>query len=79
MKAALSRAAKSGFVWADGDLPESKVGTWMNEDEASEHAGDEEGPGRHGVANTVMKLKQEQAKLEVRRESSASARWISLD
>lgn len=74
MKAALARAAKSGFVWTDGDLQESRVGTWMHDDESSDHAhGDEEGRGRQGVANTVMKLKQEQAKLQAAFGSQAKS------
>ncbi|KAG8980256.1 Negative regulator of mitotic exit, partial [Tulasnella sp. 427] len=78
MKAALARAAKSGFVWADGDLQESRVGTWMHDDEAaaseSVHGtGEEEGSGRQGMANTVMKLKQEQAKLQAAFASQAKS------
>ncbi|KAG8892556.1 Negative regulator of mitotic exit, partial [Tulasnella sp. 417] len=73
MKAALARAAKSGFVWTDGDLQESRVGTWMHDDESPDAHGDEDSHGRPGVASTVMKLKQEQAKLQAAFASQAKS------
>jgi len=57
MKAALSQATKVGFVWQDGELDEDNVGSWSD------------GGGGDGnmrlLAETIIKMKQERAKIQV--------------
>lgn len=58
MKAALARASKAGFVWAEGDVAEGRIGTWMEGDEGDDRV--------VGLSEMVMKLKQQQASIQVR-------------
>ncbi|KAG9001695.1 Negative regulator of mitotic exit [Tulasnella sp. JGI-2019a] len=69
MKAALARATKAGFVWADGDLQESRVGSWIGrdgdeEDRSSLYGGNGESDNRK-MADTVMKMKQEYSRIQM--------------
>lgn len=69
MKAALARASKAGFVWADGDLQESRVGSWHSRDEddisSDLYGGSSEAVNRK-VADVVIKMKREYSALQVR-------------
>lgn len=68
MKAALARASKAGFVWADGDLQESRVGSWAARDDDDEpsdlYGGSNEAVSRK-IADVVIKMKREYSALQV--------------
>lgn len=69
MKAALARASKAGFVWTDGDLQESRVGSWIGRDSQDDDRSNLYGSGEESdtrkMAETVMKLKQEYSRIQV--------------
>ncbi|KAG8945448.1 Negative regulator of mitotic exit [Tulasnella sp. 419] len=87
MKAALSQVTKMGSVWSDAELDENVVGGWLNgndEEEASENGNSVGGNGSGAVrmAETVMNMKQERAKLQnliAAQERAASERFAEAD
>ncbi|KAG8919659.1 Negative regulator of mitotic exit [Tulasnella sp. 418] len=87
MNAALSQATKMGSVWSDVELDENVVGGWLDgndEEEASENGNSVGGNGSGAVkmAETVMNMKQERAKLQnliAAQERAASERFAEAD
>ncbi|KAG8959406.1 Negative regulator of mitotic exit, partial [Tulasnella sp. 419] len=89
MKAALSQATKMGFVWSnvDVELDENVVGGWLNgngEEEGSENGSSVggNGGGAAKMAEMVMRMKQERAKLQnliVAQARAASERFAEAD